>query len=179
MSLFICNSIDEVKIENIRFNTPIKNKIICNEHSAFIGVFYVSQSFSATNLCISFNITNPICIEFKENDDGANKYKSFFYKANNETLVDFLSNIEDIIFNKYFEKNPYKKTVERVYMLKKYVSTNNKYIKYYKLTNKVKNKFIIPYEKNNENKYILKISGIWENNGKLGLSYKIIQPSVL
>lgn len=177
MSLLICNTISEFNIEKISFNIPIKNKVIKNMNSTFISLIYTSL-ISITNVCITFSINNPVLIELKEKCDGSYKYKCFFQDKNNSILIDFFSKIEDVFFDKYLDMFPYSyKNIERVYMLKKCVSSFNKYIKFYKLINNPSKNIHIPNEI--ESEFILKISGIWENNGKIGLSYKIVQPSVL
>jgi hypothetical protein len=67
---------------------------------------------------------------------------------NLNTLYNILENIETSILNKY------KLNIEKVNRIK------------------VQLVYIIKYIKNN--KLILKISGIWENNNKIGLTYKFI-----
>jgi hypothetical protein len=67
---------------------------------------------------------------------------------NLNTLYNILENIETSILNKY------KLNIEKVNRIK------------------VQLIYIIKYIKNN--KLILKISGIWENNNKIGLTYKFI-----
>jgi hypothetical protein len=65
-----------------------------------------------------------------------------------DDLYNILENIENAILNKY------KLNIEKVNRIK------------------VQLLYIIKYIKNN--KLILKISGIWENNNKIGLTYKFI-----
>ena len=85
-----------------------------------------------------------------------NKYKCNFDIKSNETLIKTLINIEKQIINKY-DSNKNKE-----YKMSKQLLTGN--IKIF-----IEDTIIL-----NKNDIILKISGIWETNNNIGLTYKFI-----
>jgi hypothetical protein len=135
--------------KNVYFSEPIENTII--ENSQFIKLTYSNKDITLNGIYILLDLN----ITSKEHYFKKIKY-NFDINQNNECLKNFL-NIEKQILCLY--------------------NLNNKTCKY-SINELLKNSCIKIYpsddKTNNSNKFMVKISGIWENSKELGLTYKII-----
>ena len=151
----IALNIDDFHLNNIYFNEPVENTII--EDSKFIKLIYSNDDVVLNGLFLFLNI-KPIQKEvyFK-------KIKYFFDLNNNTHKLNKIFQIEESILNLY-NNNKNKKTIIKDVLksgiLKLFPNYDDE-INNNKVTNDVNN-------------FILKISGIWENNEEIGITYKII-----
>ena len=137
--------------DNIRYLYPKKNTIMDGE---FTKILYSKSNVTLNGLYIYI----PINIE-KTNSDS--HVRSISNTSNNITLIQDLKNIELYILNNFKSYSKRNKVFETV--LSKQLNTNT--IRVYHENNNNKKK----------NKYVIKISGIWETNEKIGLTYKILE----
>ena len=155
----ISETIKTFNINNIFYLDPIKNTVI--ENSNFIRILYSNELFSLNGIYIIFNFKN--IQKIIQN----NKIKTTFDLNNSYNLqnINFIKKLEDDLLNNNTIKNkkPYFKLKDQIIQgnLK---NTNNNYIE---------NKNL--HYKNNEEDFILKISGIWESEMEYGLTYKILE----
>lgn len=152
--LLILNN-KNIDINKVFFGDKSVNNVIDN--SFFYQIYYSNDLFTLSSLIFEFNISN---ISFSE-CYGKQKI-TFDYNKNNYEL-DKIINLEKSILYFFMEEK----------------SINTEYITY-KIEETLKNNYIkinIDNTKNiNKNicKLLIKISGIWENNGKYGIIYKFI-----
>jgi len=142
---------DDIDYNYIDFLDSKENKIT---NGLFTKIIYSNSTFTMSGLFFYFpiNVTNinsnynRTFINFDINDVLNNK------------IIDYLSGIENNVLSMYnFSKNK-----ELKFLLKEQLGSG--YIK-------------VHSEDNNndvESKYIVKISGIWENEKNIGITYKII-----
>lgn len=144
--------IDDFNKDNIFLQEPVKNNII--DDSKFIRLIYSNNIFAVNTVYIVFNL-QIINIE-----NYFNKHKFVFNVKQNTKLINQLKSIEESILDKIFINN--KKPVLRLY---EQVNSGN--IKLFKDSLKLHK----PYS---DNEFIIKISGIWENEYEYGITYKFV-----
>ena len=151
---FIMNiaiKIEQYDSNKIFFCESIKNSII-NE-GIFIRILYSN----------SFVVINGVFLLVNLNDITFNKYYNKFkcnFNVNlNKDIIHEIKLIEEQILQKINIKN-------KIPQYKIYEQMKNGSIKLYNEIN----------EYNNDEKFILKISGIWETQTNYGLTYKFIKP---
>lgn len=144
--------IDEFNKDNIFLQEPVKNNII--DDSKFIRIIYSNNIFVINTLYIIFNL-HIIQIE-----NYFNKYKFIFNIKQNTKLINQFKSIEESILDKIFINN--KKPVFRLYE-----QLNSGNIKLFKDSLKLHKTY-------SDNEFIIKISGIWENEYEYGITYKFI-----
>lgn len=143
---------DEYNKEYIFLQESVKNNIIDN--SKFIRIIYSNNIFVVNTLYIVFNL-NVIQIE-----NYFNKYKFVFNVKQNTKPINQLKYIEESILDKVFISN--KKPVFRLY---EQINSGN--LKLFKDNLKL-------HKINSDNEFIIKISGIWENDYEYGITYKFV-----
>jgi hypothetical protein len=160
--------------QNIFFLDKKKNNII---DGCFSKIIYSSEYFTMNGVffIIPFIIKSPNSItqfspgklsgnhynqEFTEN-----KYTVCFYAHDVKNLqyITLLSEIENTIINTYKEMNGIKKC-------NNLVLTNQLYKGFFKIYKEKQS-----CKSANEKKYMLKISGVWENADEVGITYKFIE----
>ena len=145
------------QLNNIIFLESKRNMIM---DGTFAKIIYSNQNFSLNSIYFDFAI-DVFLIE-KQMNKFIMKYNPNSYI--NIVLIQELSKIEYRIIEYYKQINQINKRTNCI--LNKQLSTGN--LKVYKDYNLSKiNK--------NPHQYIIKISGIWENNNEIGITYKIIQ----
>jgi len=137
--------IDKIEKKNIFFYEPVKNTVIMN--SNFIRILYSNKELMMNGLYIKFNINKDLLKNNKENKDDENKI-----------IIKYLEDLEIYILNKYINstyifKLTYKIREQISYLINKINNCNNDRVIF---------------------SYILKISGLWESDNELGLTYKFI-----
>lgn len=142
--------IDQFDINNVYYQESVKNTIMDN--SNFIRIIYSNSLFMLNGVYIKFNLN----VLFTEKT--FNKIKCVFDKQCNINQIQAISRIEKELLSK--------------------INTNKKPI--YRISEQITNGFIkifIDNNKlfNNNNEFILKISGIWENENDYGITYKFIE----
>lgn len=138
--------------DNIYFNDPIQNTVMDN--SKFIKLIYSNEHIMLNGVFLLLNIKT------------INK-ETYFKKI--KISYDINSNI-----NRELLTNIYK--IEKNILLKYKCSKNPRYILYDTLNTGVIKIFpnIDNDIYNSNNSFILKISGIWEDDNEYGLTYKIL-----
>ena len=153
----ICENLKNLDYNAIIINEPIKNSVL--QYNYFYKLQYSTNIVVLTSIFTLFELNNVIL----END------KALFNK----------NTINDTVFNKLIQLEEYllnliNNSKTKLYKFKELYE--NQYFKYslfddiekfnnYKYVNTL-------HEKNN--KFILKISGIWESKENIGLTFKII-----
>ncbi len=153
----ICENLKNLDYNAIIINEPIKNSVL--QYNYFYKLQYSTTIVVLTSIFTLFELNNVIL----END------KALFNK----------NTINDTVFNKLIQLEEYllnliNNSKTKLYKFKELYE--NQYFKYslfddiekfnnYKYVNTL-------HEKNN--KFILKISGIWESKENIGLTFKII-----
>jgi hypothetical protein len=153
----ICENLKMLDYNAIIINEPIKNSVL--QYNYFYKLLYSTNIVVLTSIFTLFELNNVIL----END------KALFNK----------NTINDTVFNKLIQLEEYllnliNNSKTKLYKFKEL--HENQYFKYslfddidkfnnYKYVNTL-------HEKNN--KFILKISGIWESKENIGLTFKII-----
>jgi hypothetical protein len=145
----IALNVNQYDINNIYFCDPIKNNVV--NDGVFIRLIYSTKLFvtNGLNICVAFN---DILIE-----KFYNKYKCSFNVNNNKNIIENIYFIEKEILDK--------------------INTKNKIVQS-KISDQLKNGnfkiFSENIEKsNNSNQiFILKISGVWETDNYIGLTFK-------
>jgi len=173
MSLNLYTSLLKFNTKDIQFNNSIKNKIIKDDSSLFTGITIKRGAISLTNLCMEFFIHEPMWMNYNCVVGEILKHKCIFQADGNIPTVNVLRTVEDAILDHYCisHHNSY---YEKTYSLKTGLDKHLCNFKFYKLesTSKIVNKKITTYPPGINN-FILKITGVWENRGKLGLNYTI------
>jgi hypothetical protein len=158
---FILNK-EYFDIDNVCF-LETKNNIVM-ENGNFTKMIYSTSEFILNNIFIDFEIIvkdiHQINNEYSFGNGG--KYIMYF-DLNNENVRTFkkIMDIEKQILEYYLKYRNIEKKCE--YILKNQIM--NKNLKFYKSTN------------SEENLFYLKISGVWENNLQIGITYKVLEYS--
>lgn len=145
----IALNINQYDINNIYFCDPIKNNVV--NDGIFIRLIYSTKLFvtNGLNICVAFN---EVIIE-----KFYNKYKCSFNINNNKNIIESIYFIEKEILDK--------------------INTKSKIIQT-KISDQLKNGnfkiFSENIDKSNNNNqiFILKISGVWETDNYIGLTFK-------
>lgn len=179
MSINIARQLVDFDVKTINFNNTIKNKIIQGNNSLFTGINVKQGNVVLNNICLIFTIKHSGNDNIPCNND---KYKC--YTDINENIIIFnkLDLLEKTILSNYCSLM--NTTYDVVYSL---ANNNDTYwqIKYYDIKEHKANnhlyRIINRYTINDKNyksvqntkTFVIKISGVWENDGKIGISYKI------
>jgi len=149
--------ISNFQLNNIIFLESKRNMIM---DGTFSKIIYSNQYFSLNSIYFTF------VIDIQTIEKQMNKYIMKYnpYSIINSQLIQELSKIEYRIIEYFKQINSINKRTNCI--LNKQLLTGN--LKIYKDYNLSKiNK--------NPPQYIIKISGIWENNNEIGITYKIIE----
>tara|TARA_R110002072_G_C7753576_1_gene517703 strand:+ start:111 stop:617 length:507 start_codon:yes stop_codon:yes gene_type:complete len=144
-------------LNNIYYLDPIKNTVI--ENSNFIRVLYSNNLVSLNGIYILLNFKNITIF----NSNNKIRYCFDQYNIANIDTITLINNLEKNILNNCIIKHK-----RPLYKLKDQL--NQGYIK-------IINASFMEYKDNhfnNNEKFILKISGIWESENEYGLTYKIL-----
>jgi len=151
----IVKTLDQYDDNYVYFFDPIKNNIISD--GSFIRILYSTPLFTLNGIYLLIAL-NDINIE-----KYYNKYKCNFNINTHHLLIEKIQQIEEKLLEKY------------IYGNKSFYSK----IPHYKIYEQIKNGnikiFCENIKKNNNNLFILKISGIWETDISYGLTYKFIK----
>ena len=143
-------SLDDISIHNIHFQESVKNTIM--EGSDFIRIIYSNELFSLNGVYIDFELDTAYIEKY------FNKYKHNLNKISekNINIISRLSQLEKDILDRINisgKKCP-------IYKISEHLQSGN--IKLF-------NESIL---KDGVCKYLLKISGIWENENEYGITFK-------
>lgn len=153
----ICENLKTLDYNAIIINEPIKNSVL--QYNYFYKLLYSTNIVVLTSIFTLFELNNVII----END------KALFNK----------NTTNDSVFNKLIQLEEYLLNLINNSKIKQYKFKElyeNQYIKYslFDDIDKFNNyKYVNTLDEKN-NKFILKISGIWESKENIGLTFKII-----
>tara|TARA_S200000501_G_C20588345_1_gene640389 strand:+ start:115 stop:603 length:489 start_codon:yes stop_codon:yes gene_type:complete len=156
-------SINDIKKNNnceidlrdyIRYLYPKKNTIMDGE---FTKILFSKEYVTMNGLYFFL----PFLIDYKKSVENSHIRFLMLHNKQNVQLVNDLKSIENNLLKNY--SNYYRINKEYEYILAKQLSTNQIRV-YHDHSNKHK-----------KNKYVIKISGIWETSNKIGLTYKILE----
>lgn len=137
--------------DNIRYLYPKKNTIMDGE---FTKILYSKEYVTLNGLYLCLPIT------LEKNNNYENHVRYIVNTSNNMSIVQDLKNLEINILNNF--KIYAKKNKQLELVLSKQLNTGCIRV-YHDHKNKKKNK------------YVIKISGIWETEQKIGLTFKILE----
>ena len=138
--------------QSLSFSEPIKNNLIQN--ATFIRLFYLTSCASFNGLHIFFQLNNVVSEKY------FNKNKYSFNVYQNYETINRLKQMEEKILSQY-NTDTSKKTL---YKISEYIQEGN--IKTFQTDVDVSFYTSI---------FILKISGIWENDEYMGLTFKFLK----
>jgi hypothetical protein len=157
MNLII--ELNNIKLENIIF-LDIKENIIMEGN--FTKIIYSNEFFVMNGVYIDLSL-NYYYIEKNMNKD---YFRFNTFSLNNINVIKEISNIEIQMLEYY--KKMFNINNKINCLLSKQMQCGN--LKIFKEFSKN-----VLETKNNEKKYILKISGIWENYNEIGITYKLLE----
>ena len=145
----IIENIEKFNIDNVYFCEPIRNNIINN--GLFIRILYSNEQLILNGIYLYVHFQNISVEKY------FNKYKCIFDLTSHHKLIEQIKEVEYNILEKSIIKN---KTP------------------CYKINDLLKNGNIKIFSENIDkinNGFLLKISGIWEDETSYGVTYKFIQ----
>lgn len=143
----IVTTIDQYNENNLFFSEPIKNNVILEGN--FIRIIYSSKNIILNGVYLLITLNDISCEKYY------NKYKCTFDILFHKDIIDKIKIIEEMILKKIEIRN-------KIPQFKIYEQLKNGNIK------------IFSDIKDEDTKFILKISGIWETQYNYGLTYKFI-----
>tara|TARA_B100000925_G_scaffold229835_1_gene178405 strand:- start:1066 stop:1524 length:459 start_codon:yes stop_codon:yes gene_type:complete len=146
----IVTTLDQFSSHSIYFADPIKNTVIPN--SNFIRIYYSNNNFTLNGIYLLIDLYNTTTEKYY------NKYKCQFSTSDNSEVVSQLISIENSILLKNTIPG---KTPQSI------------------LSQQLRSGYMKLFAENNSSfpsnmKFILKISGLWENISEYGITYKFI-----
>lgn len=137
--------------DSIRYLYPKKNTIMNGD--------FTKMLFSRNNVTMNGLY---FYIPFKVHDMNDNNHIRYLQTNNTQNiqLKHDLQNIEDQLLKNYMDYNRVKKKCDHILMNQ--LVTNQ--IRVYR-----------NHDRKSNNKYVIKISGIWETRDKIGITYKILE----
>ena len=144
--------IDEFNKEYVFLQEPVKNNII--DDSKFIRLIYSNNIFALNTVYIVFKL------QIIQIENYFNKHKFIFNVKQNTKTINQMKTIEETILDKIFINN--KKPVFRLYD-----QLNSGNIKLFPDSLKL-------HKPNSDNEFIIKISGIWDNEYEYVITYKFV-----
>ena len=152
MNIIIDSS--QVNTNNIYYQKPIRNTVM--DHSNFIRIIYSNELFTLNCLLIHFTLQNV------KTDKYFSKVKCTFSQKNNQQTIETLSSLEYEILQRTSIKN-------KAYIYNIHEQLMGETIKLFANES--------DSEKHNNCDYILKISGVWETDEEIGVTYKFLEAS--
>ena len=146
----LVTSIEQYHPRYVHFSEPIKNTVIPN--SNFIRIYYSNNDMTLNGIYIKVSISNI------QTEKYYNKYKCSFNKNENYKLIYMLQKFENDILNKYRINNKISQTIL-------FNQLNQGSMKIFAESEQI-------FQTNMN--FILKVSGIWENDREYGITYKFI-----
>jgi len=153
----ICETLKTIDYDAIIINEPIKNSVL--QYNYFYKLLYSTPIVVLTSIFVLFELNNVII----ENDRAL-----FNRNTINDNVFNKLNQLEEYILNLINNSKT------KLYKFKELYE--NQYFKYSLCDDidKFNNyKYVNTLDAKN-NKFILKISGIWESKENIGLTFKII-----
>lgn len=160
MNMNICEDLEKYEEQCIYFCEPIKNNIISNGN--FIRILYSKP----------FVLLNGIYLYFSLNIHSVEKYynklKCNFNASHHNHIIEKIKSMEEEILKKL--------DLNKIPQYKLYEQFKNGNVKIFNdLICKNKNIDIMERNDDGSSSFILKISGIWENDLYYGLTFKFVK----
>ena len=144
---------NDFQINELYFTESVKNNVKTNSY--FNRIIYSTDYFSLKNIYFNFTISN---FTYKEQ-----YLKTIIYFKESENDFNVIYEIERQILNKFIQyKQLYNIYLQPVFSIQN--QFKHDYIKVFKNNNIY----------NNETEIFLKISGIWQTDNNVGITYKFI-----
>lgn len=147
--MYIIITIDEFNIKNVYFNESLENTVMDN--GIFSKILYSNSEITLNGIYLFCNFNNTTVEKLSYN-----KFKISWNKEKNNNLMNKIKMIEKNLLIKYGCE-----------------------IKSLQLSNLLDNAnfriFTDNDTLNNSNDFLLRISGIWENNNACGITYKFLE----
>ena len=147
----------DITHNNIYFMELVKNTVMDN--SDFIRINYSNSLFITNGIHLEF-ILNRVMLERYYS-----KYKCIYKLINNIPIIDELTKLENKILLSYIKTFSKEKYYKINYKLKEQL---------YSGSIKILSNGNINCNSSLGNKYILKISGVWDTGNEIGLTYKFL-----
>ena len=155
----ICENIENVDYNNIIINDPIKNSVL--QYNYFYKLLYSTDIVVLSSVFIIFELNNIVM----ENDK-----VTFNKNSNNTDVFNKLIALEEYILNLINESKTKLYKFKELYEHQYFKFSISDDVERFNDYNNIK----LLEVKNNNKKFILKISGIWESKDNIGLTFKII-----
>ena len=155
----ICENIENVDYNNIIINEPIKNSVL--QYNYFYKLLYSTDIVVLSSVFIIFELNNIVM----ENDK-----VTFNKNSNNTDVFNKLIALEEYILNLINESKTKLYKFKELYEHQYFKFSISDDVERFNDYNNIK----LLEVKNNNKKFILKISGIWESKDNIGLTFKII-----
>lgn len=155
----IVKTLEQYNTNYVYFLDPIKNNIMNDGN--FIRIMYSNNIFMLNGIFLLVNIGNIITEKYY------NKIKCIFDVSEYALLIQKIKCVEEDILNKLIVTNKVKK-----YKIVEQLTSGS--IRIFSDEEYGKSSICSPVKSNN-NKFMLKISGIWETDYEVGLTYKFIK----
>ena len=155
----ICENIENVDYNNIIINDPIKNSVL--QYNYFYKLLYSTDIVVLSSVFIIFELNNIVM----ENDK-----VTFNKNSNNTEVFNKLIALEEYILNLINESKTKLYKFKELYEHQYFKFSVSDDVERFNDYNNIK----LLELKNNNKKFILKISGIWESKDNIGLTFKII-----
>ena len=153
----ICEDLKTIDYDAIIINEPIKNSVL--QYNYFYKLLYSTPIVVLTSIFTLFELNNVILENDKATFNKNTINDSVFYKLNQ--LEEYILNLVNNSKTKLYK---FKELQENQYFKYSLCDDIDKYNNY---------KYVNTLDGRN-NKFILKISGIWESKENIGLTFKII-----
>ena len=151
ITMLVALAPEQYKAHTIMFSDKIKNNILNNGY--FHRIYYSSEHFTSNGLYIHFNLKNVKIEKY------FNKIKCVFDRYTNARIISFIKNLE-VSLLKTLPTQANKIFVHRIEE-----QLNNNFIKIFSNSD-------LEYEAKNNIQVLLKISGIWEDAGSYGITFR-------
>ena len=146
--MFIVQNINDINCHNIYFSESIKNTVLLN--AKFYRILYSTSLYILNTIILNIKLYN-VTIE-----QSFNKYKCSYPIEKNISYIRQLEHLERRILDMIDTKK------NRIYNIT--TQLNSGMIKLFTNTNEIKSKLEV----------VLKISGIWETEREIGITYKFM-----
>ena len=155
----ICENIENVDYNNIIINDPIKNSVL--QYNYFYKLLYSTDIVVLSSVFIIFELNNIVM---------KNDKVTFNKNSNNTEVFNKLIALEEYILNLINESKTKLYKFKELYEHQYFKFSISDDVERFNDYNNIK----LLEVKNNNKKFILKISGIWESKDNIGLTFKII-----
>ena len=155
--MYLKFNVDDFEPHYLMFDNPVKNTIMNN--STYNNILYSTDTFTLNGITIEFALKNVIYEPY------FNKYKCSFSAEQNGEVFEKLSLIEKSILQEFCTK--------KTHVLGLTEQINKKQLKVFEHV-KTENSTRIITKQKVDTKLMVKISGVWGKENKIGIIYKFI-----